>query len=146
MKTRRFYPFLRSEVSTTRKEEMARPSACNPLSYLITRQIDNKVDHCKRLVNARFNTSEDLFRKDLLSHYGCVNAIEFSNQGDLLVSGKKLKYLLNLSLYDITLPSILKVGARRKTKTKFTVLHNFLLFTFFCRRNIFLTYMRFNVF
>ncbi|KZC10050.1 PREDICTED: DDB1- and CUL4-associated factor 5 [Dufourea novaeangliae] len=66
---------------------MARPSVCNPLSYLITRQIDNKVDHCKRLVNARFETSETLFRKDLLSHYGCVNAIEFSNQGDLLVSG-----------------------------------------------------------
>lgn len=72
------------------KEEMARPSNCNPLSYLVERQIDDKVDYCKRLVNARFESSENLFRKDLLSHYGCVNAIEFSNQGDLLVSGKKL--------------------------------------------------------
>lgn len=74
---------------------MARPSNCNPLSYLIGRQIDDKVDHCKRLVNARFESSENLFRKDLLSHYGCVNAIEFSNQGDLLVSGKKNHYCCN---------------------------------------------------
>lgn len=66
---------------------MAQLSDCNPLSYLIARQINDKVDYCKRLVNARFKNSENLFRKDLLSHYGCVNAIEFSNQGDLLVSG-----------------------------------------------------------
>ncbi|XP_017891956.1 DDB1- and CUL4-associated factor 5 isoform X2 [Ceratina calcarata] len=66
---------------------MAPVSDSNPLSYLIQRQIDGKVDQCKRLVNARFEYSENLFRKDLLSHYGCVNAIEFSNQGDLLVSG-----------------------------------------------------------
>ncbi|XP_012286907.1 DDB1- and CUL4-associated factor 5 isoform X2 [Orussus abietinus] len=66
---------------------MARPSACNPLPYVIDRQIDDRVDHCKRLISARLERSENLFRKDLLSHYGCVNAIEFSNQGDLLVSG-----------------------------------------------------------
>lgn len=81
---------------------MARPSDSNPLSYLIARQIDDKVDYCKRLVNARFENSDNLFRKDLLSHYGCVNAIEFSNQGDLLVSGKKLIiYLIYFVLYGI---------------------------------------------
>ncbi|XP_072762510.1 uncharacterized protein [Anoplolepis gracilipes] len=68
-------------------EEMAHPSECSALSYVIARQIDDRHDYCRRLVNARFENSENLYRKDLLSHYGCVNAIEFSNQGDLLVSG-----------------------------------------------------------
>lgn len=63
-------------------------SECNALSYVIARQIDNKVNYCRSLVNARFENSENLYRKDLQSHYGCVNAIEFSNQGDLLVSGE----------------------------------------------------------
>ncbi|GAB1867633.1 WD repeat-containing protein 22 [Camponotus japonicus] len=68
-------------------EEMANPSECSALSYVLARQIDDRHDYCRRLVNARFENSENLYRKDLLSHYGCVNAIEFSNQGDLLVSG-----------------------------------------------------------
>lgn len=70
---------------------MAKVSLANPLPYIIARQIDDKVDYCKRLVNARLRTSENLFRRDLLSHYGCVNAIEFSEQGDLLVSGNFYK-------------------------------------------------------
>lgn len=64
------------------------PSECSALSYVLARQIDDKVNYCRSLVDARFENSENLYRKDLLSHYGCVNAIEFSNQGDLLVSGK----------------------------------------------------------
>ncbi|XP_012523376.1 DDB1- and CUL4-associated factor 5 [Monomorium pharaonis] len=63
------------------------PSESSVLSYVLARQIDDKVDYCRSLINARFENSENLYRKDLLSHYGCVNAIEFSNQGDLLVSG-----------------------------------------------------------
>lgn len=31
--------------------------------------------------------AQNLFRKDLYSHYGCVNAIEFSHDGEWLVSG-----------------------------------------------------------
>ncbi|XP_011872809.1 PREDICTED: DDB1- and CUL4-associated factor 5 [Vollenhovia emeryi] len=67
--------------------ELAHSSECSALSYVLARQIDDKVDYCRGLINARFDNSENLYRKDLLSHYGCVNAIEFSNQGDLLVSG-----------------------------------------------------------
>ncbi|XP_043271607.1 DDB1- and CUL4-associated factor 5 isoform X2 [Venturia canescens] len=66
---------------------MARPSTRNPLDCFLRRQIDDRTNHCKRLVSARIDDSENLFRKDLLSHYGCVNAIEFSPQGDLLISG-----------------------------------------------------------
>ncbi|XP_050454385.1 DDB1- and CUL4-associated factor 5 isoform X2 [Cataglyphis hispanica] len=69
------------------EEMMAHPSESSALSYVLARQIDDRLDYCRRLVNARFENSENLYRKDLLSHYGCVNAIEFSNQGDLLVSG-----------------------------------------------------------
>ncbi|KAK7079703.1 DDB1- and CUL4-associated factor 5 [Halocaridina rubra] len=38
-------------------------------------------------LSRRLNTSRNLYRKDLYAHYGCVNAIEFSNEGNLLVSG-----------------------------------------------------------
>lgn len=75
-------------------EEMSNPSECSVLSYVLARQIDDRLDYCRRLVNARFENSENLYRKDLLSHYGCVNAIEFSNQGDLLVSGQTLAIFL----------------------------------------------------
>ncbi|XP_033360392.1 DDB1- and CUL4-associated factor 5 [Bombus vosnesenskii] len=92
---------------------MARPSNYNPLSYFVARQIDDKVDYCKRLVNARFESSENLFRKDLLSHYGCVNAIEFSNQGDLLVSGgddrRVLLWKVEQAIQDVGKPTVMKV-------------------------------------
>ena len=91
---------------------MARPSVSNPLSCLVARQIDDKVDHCKRLVNSRFNTSENLFRRDLLSHYGCVNAIEFSNQGDLLVSGgddrRVLLWKVEQAIRGVGKPAVMK--------------------------------------
>lgn len=31
--------------------------------------------------------AKNLYRKDLFSHFGCVNAIEFSNDGQWLASG-----------------------------------------------------------
>ncbi|KAG0721405.1 DDB1- and CUL4-associated factor 5 [Chionoecetes opilio] len=38
-------------------------------------------------LSQRLNASKNLYSKDLYAHYGCVNAIEFSNEGDYLVSG-----------------------------------------------------------
>ncbi|XP_068222264.1 DDB1- and CUL4-associated factor 5 isoform X2 [Palaemon carinicauda] len=38
-------------------------------------------------LSRRLDSSRDLYHKDLYAHYGCVNAIEFSASGDLLVSG-----------------------------------------------------------
>ncbi|XP_044599118.1 DDB1- and CUL4-associated factor 5 isoform X1 [Cotesia glomerata] len=66
---------------------MARPCNYNPLYCFLSRQIDDRFNYCKQLINARFSNSENLYRKDLMSHYGCVNAIEFSKEGHLLVSG-----------------------------------------------------------
>lgn len=34
--------------------------------------------------------SYSLFKKDMLAHFGCVNAVEFSNDGTIFVSGKFL--------------------------------------------------------
>ncbi|XP_032237224.2 DDB1- and CUL4-associated factor 5 isoform X2 [Nematostella vectensis] len=43
---------------------------------------------CSSLLAAKFASCKDLFRKDLRGHFGCVNAIEFSNKGgELVVSG-----------------------------------------------------------
>ncbi|XP_063977843.1 DDB1- and CUL4-associated factor 5 [Diachasmimorpha longicaudata] len=64
-----------------------RTSYSNPIGCFLSRQIDDKVNYCKRLVDERLDKSKNLFRKDLLSHYGCVNAIEFLKDGDLIVSG-----------------------------------------------------------
>lgn len=72
---------------------MARPSNYNPLHCFLSRQIDDRFNYCKELINARFSNSENLYRKDLMSHYGCVNAIEFSKEGHLLVSGLLCLYI-----------------------------------------------------
>ncbi|KAF7397304.1 hypothetical protein HZH68_008526 [Vespula germanica] len=91
---------------------MARLSDSSPLSYVFSRQVDDKIDHCKRLVNSRFGGSENLFRKDLLSHYGCVNAIEFSRQGDLLVSGgddrRVLLWKVEQAIQGVGKPTVMK--------------------------------------
>ncbi|KFM76065.1 DDB1- and CUL4-associated factor 5, partial [Stegodyphus mimosarum] len=47
-----------------------------------------------RMINYRFKFSKNLYSKDLYAHYGCVNAIEFSNDGEWLVSGGDDKRVL----------------------------------------------------
>ena len=39
-----------------------------------------------------------LYRKDLVMHYGCVNAVEFSNDGTLFVSGMLTNILSHSSM------------------------------------------------
>lgn len=65
------------------------PRGPNPLVHLIARQSgDNVINFRKNLYRERMNISKNLYRKDLVSHFGCVNAIEFSSEGELLISGK----------------------------------------------------------
>lgn len=40
-----------------------------------------------KLFKDRLSISKNLFKRDLLAHFGCVNAIEFSKEGDWLISG-----------------------------------------------------------
>lgn len=51
---------------------------------------DNQSHLARLVVDHHFSESNGiLFRKNLLSHYGCVNAIEFSEDGSLMASGTK---------------------------------------------------------
>lgn len=37
----------------------------------------------------RLSTAENLYQRNLTGHYGCVNALEFSEGGQFLASGKE---------------------------------------------------------
>lgn len=61
----------------------------NCVSHLINRQIGENVHNFKsNLLSERLGAARSLYRSDLLAHYGCVNAIEFSADGELLISGR----------------------------------------------------------
>ena len=64
-------------------------SAYGPVSYAFHRHYkDDPLLSAKRLMRERLQMSSRLFTKDLKSHYGCVNAIEFSHgNGELIASG-----------------------------------------------------------
>ncbi|XP_055599396.1 DDB1- and CUL4-associated factor 5 [Uranotaenia lowii] len=60
----------------------------NILGHLVARQLgDNVRPFRSNLFYERLRIAKNLYKKDLVSHYGCVNAIEFSQEGELLVSG-----------------------------------------------------------
>lgn len=65
------------------------PRGPNPLAHLSARQSgDNIINFRTNLYRERMNIAKNLYRKDLVSHFGCVNAIEFSSEGELLISGE----------------------------------------------------------
>lgn len=70
---------------------MSKSSAINPIKYIINRQYKYNVHIKNKLFCERLAKSKNLYRKDLFAHYGCVNAIEFSIEGELLVSGNTVK-------------------------------------------------------
>ncbi|XP_065081570.1 uncharacterized protein LOC135704072 [Ochlerotatus camptorhynchus] len=60
----------------------------NILGHLVSRELGDTVDNFRNnLFHERLRIARNLYKKDLVSHYGCVNAIEFSQEGQLLVSG-----------------------------------------------------------
>lgn len=66
----------------------------NPIVHLLQRQIGNNIYNFRQnLFRDRLASARNLYCKNLVSHYGCVNAIEFSSVGDLLISGKKKKII-----------------------------------------------------
>lgn len=63
--------------------------SANPVVHLMHRQIGNNILHFRQnLFRERLASARNLYCRNLVSHYGCVNAIEFSSDGDLLISGK----------------------------------------------------------
>ncbi|XP_076442508.1 DDB1- and CUL4-associated factor 5-like [Babylonia areolata] len=59
----------------------------NPLCFLTKRAENFGWASPYVLMKERFAKAQSLYRRDLKAHYGCVNAIEFSNDGSYIVSG-----------------------------------------------------------
>lgn len=93
---------------------MARPSPSCPLRYVLNRQYDERINVQRRLLKERLNKATNLYRKDLLAHYGCVNAIEFSNSGKFLVSGgddrRVLIWNVEHAIHSIGTPSVMRAN------------------------------------
>lgn len=64
------------------------------LGYLTDRSLRWSVTREDQLLRQQFTTSDRLHYKDLVGHYGCVNAIEFSHGlGRYVASGNCLSEL-----------------------------------------------------
>lgn len=59
----------------------------NPAPYTYKRESAVISTIKSELFSNRLKAAKNLYRKDLLCHFGCVNAIEFSSNGEILVSG-----------------------------------------------------------
>ncbi|XP_067119886.1 DDB1- and CUL4-associated factor 5-like [Centruroides vittatus] len=57
------------------------------VDYLSKQQYSGDSSLCIQMMRHRLLNAKSLYRKDLFAHYGCVNAIEFSANGEWLVSG-----------------------------------------------------------
>ncbi|XP_078671583.1 LOW QUALITY PROTEIN: uncharacterized protein LOC144911481 [Branchiostoma floridae x Branchiostoma belcheri] len=60
----------------------------SPVNFTANRSISGEQLLKQGFLRERLGACRSLYRKDLFGHYGCVNAIEFSNHGgDFLISG-----------------------------------------------------------
>lgn len=83
----------------------------SPVPYLTRRELGLVPDIKSHFFNNRLNAARNLYRRDLVCHYGCVNAIEFSNNGELLVSG----------IFDILINPVIKNICLQIPNTDFSV-------------------------
>lgn len=67
---------------------MPRSKPSSFLNELLKREYkDNTTRLSKKIFNDRLKFAQNLYNKNFLAHYGCVNAIEFLNGGQFLASG-----------------------------------------------------------
>lgn len=68
----------------------------NLLKQIVARQLQQRSSQAfqSNLFRERLRLAKNLYKFDLIAHYGCVNAIEFSNGGDFLASGGDDKRIL----------------------------------------------------
>jgi hypothetical protein len=67
---------------------MTAPMAANTARFVVDRLVRDRADLTARaFLRDKLEHAKEWHPKDLYSHYGCVNAIEFSSEGSLLVSG-----------------------------------------------------------
>lgn len=59
------------------------------VNHLFARQYgaNTSSEFQSQLFKNRLSIAKNLYKKDLVSHFGCVNAIEFSLEGNYLTSG-----------------------------------------------------------
>lgn len=62
-------------------------SKMNMCKALYRREIQDSVSFHKLICDRHNMKDELLYKRNLIAHFGCVNAIEFSNNGQFLVSG-----------------------------------------------------------
>ena len=61
----------------------------DPIHFLLRRSLFPEARQKDHLLRQRMALAQDLHWKDLKGHYGCVNAIEFSQgSGEFIASGK----------------------------------------------------------
>ncbi len=53
---------------------MARPIGPNSVGHVIGRQMGRNIHNFRRIIfRERLNVAKTLYKKDLMSHFGCVN-------------------------------------------------------------------------
>lgn len=84
----------------------------NPLRYITARAESVTWSPHHWLIRERLLVGKSLYRRDLKAHYGCVNAIEFSNDGLFILSGgddrRVLMWNVEKALSDIGEPCSMK--------------------------------------
>ncbi|XP_059475171.1 DDB1- and CUL4-associated factor 5 [Neocloeon triangulifer] len=74
----------------------------NTATFMFGRSLSAEPDlMARKLLRNKIDAAKVWHRKDLYSHYGCVNAIEFSTDGKLLVSGGDDRRVLAWKVDDI---------------------------------------------
>ncbi|KAI1284876.1 DDB1- and CUL4-associated factor 5 [Halotydeus destructor] len=68
---------------------VSKSKATGTVSTLLAREygLSKGPPETMSIARSRYGGANDLYKKDLYSHFGCVNAIEFSTDGEWLVSG-----------------------------------------------------------
>lgn len=81
--------FQRASIDQSLFTMLSSTRSPNPVIFSFGREYGKKLPRlsCQDFLQSRLEVSKNLYRKDLYSHFGCVNAIEFSSDGQCLVSG-----------------------------------------------------------
>ena len=58
----------------------------------------------KKLQQEQLHVCHSMYHKDLIGNFGCVNAIEFSQSGELLASGEFFSFQNIFSFYNFKYP------------------------------------------
>ena len=89
----------------------------NVTSFACSRELTGSGGHL--LLRRRLTSAHSLYRRDLVGHFGCVNAVEFSPCGTTLASGGDDHRVL---LWDLARAVDQSSGDRRRSPTPFRVL------------------------